>query len=445
MKKVITYGTYDLLHYGHIRLLERAKELGDYLIVGVTSDDFDKARGKINVHQSLIERIEAVRSLNIADEIIVEEYEGQKIDDIKKYGIDIFTVGSDWKGKFDYLKEYCEVVYLDRTTGISSSSIRSDIDYLKLGIVGDSTFLDKFYEESLFVDGVKIVGICTDDVSRFDKNIKSLPLITSDYDTLLDCIDAVHIHSDPAQHYSQIKKAILKGKHVLCESPIVLSLKEITELFELASENNVVLIDGIRTAYCTAFSRMIVLAKSGIIGKIVSVDSTCTSLNKSSDAPGWNSLYSWGPVALLPIFDILGTNYDSVNIVSALDKKGKDDLFTKICFKYRDSVASLKVAKFVKSEGDLVIAGTKGYIYVPSPWWKTSYFEVRFENFSDNKKYFYQFDGQGLRYEIAYFSRIISQKQVGDYIINKGVSKAIVDIMECFASKKEVSTIDILK
>lgn len=126
MVKVITYGTYDLLHYGHIRLLERAKVLGDYLIVGVTADDFDKTREKINVQQSLIERIEAVRDTGIADEIIVEEYEGQKIDDIRKNSIDIFTVGSDWKGKFDYLNEYCKVVYLDRTEGVSSTEIRAE-------------------------------------------------------------------------------------------------------------------------------------------------------------------------------------------------------------------------------------------------------------------------------------------------------------------------------
>ena len=119
MVKVITYGTYDLLHYGHINLLKRAKELGDYLIVGITTDDFDKTRGKINIHQSLIERIEAVKATNLADKIIVEEYEGQKIDDIKKYGIDIFTVGSDWQGKFDYLNEYCKVTtHLVQHSGI---------------------------------------------------------------------------------------------------------------------------------------------------------------------------------------------------------------------------------------------------------------------------------------------------------------------------------------
>ncbi len=138
MKKVITYGTYDLLHFGHIRLLERAKALGDYLVVGVTSDGFDKIRGKINVQQSLMERIEAVKATGIADEIIVEEYEGQKIDDIRRLGIDIFTVGSDWVGYFDYLKEYCEVVYLDRTKGISSTEIRQKDRNVRLGFVGGS-------------------------------------------------------------------------------------------------------------------------------------------------------------------------------------------------------------------------------------------------------------------------------------------------------------------
>ena len=137
MKKVITYGTYDLLHYGHIRLLERAKALGDYLIVGVTAEGFDMARGKINVQQSLMERMEAVKATGIANEVIVEEYEGQKIDDIIRYDVEIFAIGSDWKGKFDYLNEYCKVVYLERTAGVSSTDLRSHDNAIKIGIVGD--------------------------------------------------------------------------------------------------------------------------------------------------------------------------------------------------------------------------------------------------------------------------------------------------------------------
>ena len=161
MVKVITYGTYDLLHYGHIRLLERAKALGDYLIVGVTADDFDKTRGKINVQQSLMERVEAVRATGIANEIIIEEYEGQKIDDIKRYDIDIFTVGSDWKGNFDYLNEYCKVVYLPRTEGISSSEIREQNCSIRLGLVGDSMFLNKVWRESRFVNGIQFHALCS--------------------------------------------------------------------------------------------------------------------------------------------------------------------------------------------------------------------------------------------------------------------------------------------
>ena len=149
MVKVITYGTYDLLHYGHIRLLERAKALGDYLIVGVTAEDFDKNRGKINVQQSLMERIEAVRATGLADEIIVEEYEGQKIDDIRRYDVDIFTVGSDWVGKFDYLKEYCKVVYLDRTEGVSSTEIRAEKMQVRLGLTGCNNILLKHMRDSL--------------------------------------------------------------------------------------------------------------------------------------------------------------------------------------------------------------------------------------------------------------------------------------------------------
>lgn len=157
MVKVITYGTYDMLHYGHIRLLERAKALGDYLIVGVTSDDFDKQRGKINVQQSLEERIAAVRATGLADKIIVEEYEGQKIDDIRRYDVDIFTVGSDWKGHFDYLNEFCKVVYLPRTEGVSSTEIRSEKRKVRIGLVGSAVFRTKFVNEAKFVNGVEVV------------------------------------------------------------------------------------------------------------------------------------------------------------------------------------------------------------------------------------------------------------------------------------------------
>ena len=159
MKKVITYGTYDLLHQGHINLLRRAKELGDYLIVGVTNDNFDRERGKLNVCNNVLERVEAVKATGLADQIIIEDYFGQKIDDIQKYNVDIFAIGSDWEGKFDYLNEYCKVVYLPRTEGISSTMLREEKKtVIKVGVVGCGRIAKRFIPEAQFVTGIEIIG-----------------------------------------------------------------------------------------------------------------------------------------------------------------------------------------------------------------------------------------------------------------------------------------------
>ena len=191
MKKVITYGTYDFLHHGHINLLKNAKALGDYLIVGITSDEYDRSRGKIDVRQTLPERMAAVEATGLADEIIVEEYEGQKIADIQKYGVDIFTVGSDWVGKFDYLNEFCKVIYLDRTEGVSSSEIRAEERTLRIGLVGELPALDKFRNECRFVNGATISGVCSLDNRLLSDELKSLPT-SSDFQQLLDFSDAVY-------------------------------------------------------------------------------------------------------------------------------------------------------------------------------------------------------------------------------------------------------------
>lgn len=438
MKKVITYGTFDLLHYGHIRLLERARELGNYLIVGVTADDFDKVRGKINVQQTLSERIEAVKATGLADKIIVEEYEGQKIDDIRRYNVDVFTVGSDWKGKFDYLNNYCEVTYLDRTEGISSSKIRSENKPISLGLVGDyAPFMNKMQIEDKYVNGIEVVAICTNNINEMSEQIKKLPVVTDDFEELLERVDAVYLKSNPKEHYEQIKKAINKGKHILCESPIAINQAQCKELFELAKQKNVILLEAIRTAYSVAYSRLLLLLKAGKIGKVLSVDATCSSL-KNSEAKNINSLLNWGPTALLPIFQILGTEYESKKIISNfIDKHKEHDGFTQINFGYKDAVASIKVAEKAKSEGQLIVTGTEGYLYVPAPWWKTDYFEIRYENISDNKRYFYQLDGEGIRYELLAFARSIKENKNMQYI-DENISLAISKIVEDFTAKNEL-------
>lgn len=431
MKKVITYGTYDLFHYGHQRLLERAKELGDYLIVGVTADDFDKKRGKINVQQSLMERIESVRATGLADEIIVEEYEGQKIDDIKRFGVDIFTVGSDWVGHFDYLKEYCDVIYLERTKGVSSSDLRSEKRGINLGLVGEGNVLKKFYDESKFVNGIEVNAILVHNQIEKESYKNQELMLTDDFDKLLSIVDAVFIISHPSQHYSHIKKALTNGKHVLCESPIALNECDFNELKQLADEKNLILMDSIKTAYSTAYNRLLLLLKGGNIGDIYSVDATCTSLREYDDN-SWNSITAWGPTALLPIFQILGTDYknDTINSLK-LNNDSNFDLFTKIDFQYENAVASIKVANSVKSEGELIISGSEGYAYIPAPWWKTDYFELRYENQEENRKYFYQLDGEGIRYELVAFAKSIELGKNNAYV-DFEVSRAICKIMEEF-------------
>lgn len=423
MIKVITYGTYDLLHYGHIRLLERAKALGDYLIVGITSDDYDKTRGKINNQQSLMERIAAVKATGLADEIVVEEYEGQKIDDIRRLGVDIFTVGSDWVGKFDYLNEYCKVIYLPRTEGVSSSEIRAEKRKLLIGTIGgDGGVRRKFIKETEFVNGVEYRE-CGDD---------------------LQGVDAVYIVSHPKNHYDDVKRALLAGKHVLCESPVALTVEGCRELMDLAHDRGLILTDAIKTAYSTAYSRLLVVAKSGRIGDIISVDSVCTSLADGageSDADlslKQNSICAWGPTAMLPIFQLLGTHYKDVRITTKIiNKELNYDGFTKIDFVFDNAVASARVAKAAKAEGELIITGTKGYIYVPAPWWKTDYFEVRFEDQEENKRFFYQLDGEGIRYEIVAFAKSVESGKSSFYI-NGDVSESIVGVIENFNNCKYV-------
>ncbi len=412
MKKVITYGSFDTLHYGHKRLLERAKELGDYLIVGVTSDNYDRTRGKMNATQSLMERIENVRALGIADEIIVEEYDGQKIDDIKRFGIDIFTVGSDWIGKFDYLKEYCEVIYLERTPGISSTAIRSENRHVQLGLMaeGNGGILSKIWNEAEFVNGLEVSAVCSDDIRIREKatqvNVKKI----EDFESLLDECDAVFLLSRPEEHYEHVKAALLKRKHVICESPMAESEEQCHELLELAKNRNLVLFEGIKTAYATAYHRLVLLAKTGVIGNVVSVDATCSSLIDVSalrdSNKQWSAFDAWGPTALLPIFQILGTNYKQCYICRGMTNEDFEG-FVKLDFIYDKAVASAKVAKCIKSEGELIISGTKGYIYVPAPWWKTDYFEVRRENQTENRRYFYSLEGEGIRYELVSFLKSI--------------------------------------
>ncbi len=408
MKKVITYGTYDLFHRGHYNLLKRAKDLGDYLIVGVTTDNFDLERGKMNTCNNVMERIEAVKATGLADQIVIEEYRGQKIDDIQKYGVDIFAIGSDWEGYFDYLKEFCEVVYLPRTQGISSTQLRQERPIVQVGIIGTGSIASRFVPEAENVNSAQITAAYNPNGSENKEFCAkyNIAVAAQSLDELYGECNAVYIASPHYTHYEYAKSALMAGKHVLCETPFVFSKAQAEELYQIAEEKNLVLMVALKTAYTPAFGHLFSLLKSRVIGDIVEVNASVTTLTAESseklDSKRFGGSMSENACfPLLPIFKFLGMDFRNINFYSKM--KNEVDMFTKAVFRYDHAVASFQVGLGVKTEGSMTIAGTKGYVYVPAPWWKTDYFEVRYEDQNQNKKYFYPFVGEGLRYEIKDF------------------------------------------
>lgn len=446
MKKVITYGTYDLLHQGHINLLRRAKELGDYLIVGVTSDSFDRGRGKLNVRNNVLERVEAVKKTGYADEVIIEDYLGQKIDDIQKYDVDIFAIGSDWVGKFDYLNEYCKVVYLPRTEGISSTMLRAESqDTYKIGVVGCGRIAHRFMPETKVVNGADVVAVLNPDVAEAElfANQYGIEAYTV-FDSFIEKIDVVYIASPHLTHYEYIKKSLLAGKHVLCEIPLTLNKEEALELYRLAEEKNLVLMEASKTAYCPAFGHIVTLIKSGIIGDVVDVKASLSKMvepptRELDAAQAGGAMTEHAPLTVMAIIKLLGLGWKDVDFHTK--RENGVDIYTKGVINYPHATSSFTLGIGVKTEGNLVISGTKGYVYVPAPWWLTSYFEVRYEDQTKNKKYFYSYDGDGLRYEIQEFLSMIVNDRRSCYKLRRRESVAIAEIIEKYRNGENVTEI----
>ncbi|MDR2888320.1 MAG: Gfo/Idh/MocA family oxidoreductase [Lachnospiraceae bacterium] len=445
MKKVITYGSFDLFHDGHYNLLKRAKELGDYLIVGVTTEQYDESRGKLNVVDSLMDRIEHVRRTGFADEIIIEDHKGQKVEDILKYHVEIFTVGSDWIGTFDFLKEYCEVVYLDRTKDISSTSLRArNFSIIRVGVIGTGRIARRFAPEAKYVSGVNVECVYhpTKENAHVYAEKFELKSYTDDLATFWTEVDAVYIASPHQTHYGYAKAALEKKKHVLCEKPMVLNEKEAKELSRLAVESGCILFEAIKTAFCPGFAQLINIARSGVIGAIRDVEATFTKLESPlsrelTDTVTGGSFTELGSYALLPIVKLLGTNYQGLRFESIRADNGID-IYTKAYFNYLNGFATAKVGLGVKSEGQLVISGTKGYILVAAPWWKTESFEVRFEDEALNERYFVKFMGEGLRYELSDFAAAINGHTHKGLKLTLEESVMMATVMETFmlSSKK---------
>ena len=252
------------------------------------------------------------------------------------------------------------------------------------------------------------------------------------YETMLDNVEAVYIASPHLTHYAYAKQALQAGKHVLCEIPFVLSGDEARDLYELAEAKNLVLLEANKTAYCPAFNHIVTLVKSGIVGDVVDVRA---SLSKMVNAPtreldatqAGGAVNEHASITLMAIIKILGRDFSQAAFFSK--KEGGVDVYSKVIVNFPHATSSITLGVGVKTEGDLVISGTKGYVYVPAPWWLTDFFEVRYEDQTKNKKYFYSYDGEGLRYEIQEFISMIVNSRRSCYKLRRRESIAIADII----------------
>lgn len=385
MVKVITYGTFDRLHYGHIRLLERAKALGDYLIVGITSDSFDIQRGKINVKENLIKRIENLKATNLCDEIIVEEYQGQKIDDIKKYNIDIFAIGSDWVGQFDYLNEYCKVVYLPRTQGVSSSQIRTNESLCSLAIVDKGTHIDSILSQAHFVNGIDVTSAFPiGDVPK-DTDIEKITEISKSYPDLLNNCENVYISGDLKDRYSFSKQALYSHKNVICSFPPCEKYDEYLELKKYALDNGLKYIVSSQFLSSIAYKHFITLIKSQTIGKIYSA---IINIDSSENDYLDDTVSS----ALLLAFNLNGTNNYKFDKYVSLDKK-----YTRISLTYDNSSVLIQVSPSLKNNSDITLLGSDGTGKLLSNWETSGHIEM--DNIVTGKQISVNYDGNGIKYQ----------------------------------------------
>ena len=300
--------------------------------------------------------------------------------------------------------------------------------------------------ESKFVSGATAEGVFSifaDEAKAFCEK-HELSFHAADYDAFLEQVNAVYIATPHNTHFDYAKRALQAGKHVLCEKPMTYTKEQARELFDLARSKNLILMEAFKTAYCPGFQRLVSCAKSGKIGRIIGVDAAFTKLVNSNcremqnDGVG-GSMMELATYPLLAIFKLLGFDYSDVRFTSFRGEAGGVDLFTRADFTYPGGTATAKVGLGVKTEGSLVISGTRGYIYVPAPWWKTDYFELRYENQSDNEKNFYRFSGDGLRYEIVEFLNRITVGEMNPLACQ--MSEEIAGLLEIYRSNEKTTTI----
>lgn len=310
---------------------------------------------------------------------------------------------------------------------------------VRLGIIGSGRIAQRFVEELGCIGGIEAVMVCNPHSGSAERFAERWGILehTQSPEELKHRVDAVYIASPHETHYSYAKDMLAAGLHVLCEKPLCFSGAQAAELFELARQGGVVLMEAVKTAYCPAFLRLLEVVGSGTIGEIRDVEACFTRLTENpvrefTDLEYGGSFTEFGSYTLLPVIKLLGKNPCETKFYSLPCENGLD-AYTKGIFTYENGMAAVKTGLGVKSEGQLLISGTKGYVLAPSPWWLMKRFEVHFENPMQKEVYEYPFEGQGLRYETeAFVKRIKGEETRG--VIGADESIAMAEMMKRFLS-----------
>ncbi len=431
MKKVITYGTFDLFHQGHYNMLKRAKEYGDYLIVGVTGENYDIERGKLSVKEPLAQRIENVRKTGLADQIIVEEYLGQKIDDIIKYGVDVFVIGNDWKGKFDHLSRYCKLVYLERTKGISSTQIREEnFKHYNIGIITDSDD-NQLISEAAKVDGFSVTGMYSDDGDVREDYAEDTELtVYGRAEDLIEDSDIVYVRSRIETRAEYITAALKAGKHVIYDPPAVLSLDQQKKLYRLAKKNHVIYMSNVKMVHIHVFNQLLWMTQGGLIGDILSFNCSISRMDMSIGNLFYNMLVS----ALCPMIKILGKDYKSEDIKTVSDEDGIQ--FATLNFNYDKARAVINVGDKIRVRNQLEIIGSKGTIRVDGNWWRGSFFKLDTPDSDVEEIYNTNYQGNGFKYLIRAMATMMENERYEAMGLFEDEDLKITEILEKVSNHK---------
>ncbi len=303
---------------------------------------------------------------------------------------------------------------------------------LRLGIIGTGRIAARAVAELREVDGFEPVAVVNpnSEHARDFADKYGIELAFASAGELKGHVDAVYVASPHGTHCEYAKELLEAGIHVLCEKPMAFSRSQTEELFSIAADHGAVLMEGIKTAYCPGFKKIGELVDAGTVGDVIDVEAAFTRLTYGNcrefdDRRFGGAFTEFGTYTMLPVLRFLGTEGFNVSFMSIYEN-GTDG-YTKAVFDYKDRFACAKTGLTVKSEGQLLISGTKGYILVPSPWWLTRHIEVRYEDPGRIDRYECEYKGDGLRYEFREFvKRINAGVKASDAEIKEAAARAAV-------------------